>query len=180
MEIDAYSSLITTFKVVLCGLFLIAGLQKLAGQRRFRNIVADYDLLPVSIAGAAATAIPLTEITAAFLILTPGLSHAGLSAAAGLLTLYIAALGSVNLRQMELEDCGCGGFVAHKRPGIWPIARNTMLILVAAACLAGQGGAASPGIAEWATALPLSAFILLMYWSADGLWANRNVLAMER
>ena len=180
MDVNAVGLLSLTVKIVLSIIFATVSLSKILSQTHFRNIVTGYALLPASLVAATAVTIPILEIIAATFTLIPHLSHIGLAAIGGLLVLYSAALGSVYVRQVELKDCGCGLVASPTHRSLWPIARNGVLVVLVIFSLATHGQVSDLAILEWIVVGSLSAFVFMMYSSVDGLWANRNKLALAR
>jgi uncharacterized membrane protein YphA (DoxX/SURF4 family) len=105
-------------EIILGALFVYAGLLKHLHAEEFAEAVAAYQLLPVSLVGAVAAALPWMEI-AAGLFLAVGLKKRSclllLGAMIGgfLLVLFITAARGLKI------DCGCGLFFARQvGPGV--------------------------------------------------------------
>jgi putative oxidoreductase len=100
-------------EVVLGGLFFYAGLQKYLHPYEFAEAVLAYRLLPESLVGATAAALPVVEI-AAGLSLVAGLKRrSGLVLLAGLLGGFLAVILITMARGLKI-DCGCGLFLVRQ------------------------------------------------------------------
>lgn len=87
-----------------------SGYMKLmAPAEEFALVVEGYRLLPVSAALWAARVIPWAELFAGAALLTGYFTRFAAGGAAGLFSLFLAALGSALARGITLSDCGCFG-----------------------------------------------------------------------
>ncbi|SPJ15689.1 membrane hypothetical protein [Syntrophobacter sp. SbD2] len=91
-------------RLVLGGIFLIAGSAKLADPRAFARIISAYGLLPEQLLVPAAIGIPSIEVLAAFCLLLN--VRGGLAAICGLLTFFLLVLGYAISKNLNV-DCGC-------------------------------------------------------------------------
>lgn len=98
-------------------------------QTAFSEVIGEFRLLPRSLVGPAAYALPRVEIAiAALLTLMPALPLSRIAAAALLLTFTIA-MGVNLLRGRRRLDCGCGW--GEKRTISWSlVASNATLAIV--------------------------------------------------
>ena len=108
-------------------LFARAAWHKLRNLGRFRESLAGYRMLPAATLSLAAPAIAGAEAMVAVGIALPGSSPAAALAAAGLLSLYAAAMGVAWLRGHREIDCGCGRPHAQRGIGLELVARNLVL-----------------------------------------------------
>jgi len=89
-------------------LFFMAARHKLSDGRRFEAQLAAYRLVPDSVLGVSAKALPWLEMSLVFLLLIPFTRPFAASVAAALLVTYALAM-AVNIRRGRSEiDCGCG------------------------------------------------------------------------
>lgn len=118
----------------LAVLWLHAGAVKLRDPLRFRGVLANYRLLPATLAGPAARVLPVVELAVAAGLVASPARHAAALASAALLAAYAAAV-AVNLaRGRRAIDCGCGGVA---RPiHSWLVGRNAVLAAVSLGLLA--------------------------------------------
>jgi Methylamine utilisation protein MauE len=139
-------------RAALAVLLAHAALAKLADRPLFEQHMAAYRL-PHPLLPALAWALPLLELAAAALLLTPW-RMAGALLAGALLLIYGAGMALALAQGREL-DCGCGG---EPLPVSWAlVARNAVLASVA-------GFAAWPAAARalgWQDFLVVAAAVLL-------------------
>src|SRR5437870_574998 len=116
-------------RVILAGVFLIAGLAKLADRPGARQALIDFGL-PTPLASPLGILLPVAElVVAAALIPTATAWWGGLGAFA-LLLVFVVGIG-VNLARGRRPDCHCFGQL-HSEPVGWPtLARNGVLAAVA-------------------------------------------------
>ncbi len=133
-------------RLVLGGLLLLAGVAKLTDRAAFRQAVAEYEVLPATLARPYAALLPWVE-TALGVLLLVGL---GTGIAAGLavpLFLSFALAIGVNLQRGRDFDCHCFGAV--QADPIGPTALLRSLILAGGALVVALG-ASRFGSLEWA------------------------------
>jgi uncharacterized membrane protein YphA (DoxX/SURF4 family) len=124
------AAVLLVLRLCIAGAFIRAGAVKLTGLREFRLAVANYQILPASLVGAAAVAVPLTEVTAGVLLLL-GVFPAIVAAVLAALLLGFSAAMAANLARGRVFDCGCGGD-AVPRLISWPhVAVNIALAAMA-------------------------------------------------
>lgn len=97
-------------EVVLGGIFLYAGLQKYLYSYEFAEAVLAYHLLPVSLVGAVAAALPWVEIAAGLFLITGLKRRSCLILLAGLLGGFTIVILITMARGLKI-DCGCGLFL---------------------------------------------------------------------
>lgn len=108
-------------------LFLAAAAHKLAQMARFRAVVANYRLLPPSLSGPVAMAVPLLELGAAGAAFAVPFTHEAklLAPAAAMLLLYALAIAINLVRGRAHIDCGCTAFRAGEVTVGWSmVTRN--------------------------------------------------------
>jgi putative oxidoreductase len=133
-------------EIILGGIFVYAGLLKHLHAEEFAEAVAAYQLLPVSLVGLVAAALPWVEI-AAGLFLAVGIKKRSclllLGAMIGgfLLVLFITAGRGLKI------DCGCGLFFA-RQVGLGVILEDTLLLAWTAAMFKGEINAGEQAT-EW-------------------------------
>jgi putative oxidoreductase len=115
-----------TLELVLGGLFFYAGLQKLLHPYEFAEAILAYQLLPVSLVGLAAAALPWVEI-AAGLCLAAGLKRRScLLILSGLLAAFLVVILITLARGLKI-DCGCGLF-SQRQVGLAAILEDLFLL----------------------------------------------------
>ena len=124
----------TGARLVLGGVFLIAGFGKAVDPQASVAAVQAYQLLPAGLGTAVGWGLPFAEI-ALGLVLLAGLATRGAAiAAAALLLVLVAAVASAAARGLSI-DCGCFGGGGPVAPGETAygaeIARDVGLLLLA-------------------------------------------------
>jgi hypothetical protein len=164
--------------VVAAGLlvcvFLRGAWHKLFDFSWFVHTLAEYRLIPASLASPVAGMLALAETGVAIGLVLPQSRAAAALAAGALLLIYAAAIAINLLRGRSRIECGCGG------PGeglSWAlVGRNA--VLAAFALVAAQTPlAAAFGPFEWLTAGAAIASLWLLLVSAEKLAGNLSWLA---
>ena len=128
--------LATAARLLLGGVFVVAGALKLPDPAAAVRAVRAYRLLPEPLVHLAAFGLPVVEIAVGLALLAGVFVRTAALLSALLLAGYIAAIASAWARGLSI-DCGCfggGGQVAAGRtayPG--EVARDSALLLVALA-----------------------------------------------
>lgn len=91
-------------RVLLGGIFVMAGASKLVNPRAFARIISAYGLLPEELLVAAAIGIPAIEFLAGLGLLFK--VRGSLATICGLLTCFLFALGYAIWKNLDV-DCGC-------------------------------------------------------------------------
>jgi uncharacterized membrane protein YphA (DoxX/SURF4 family) len=126
----------TAARLLLGGVLLVAGVLKLPDPAAAGRAVRAYRLLPEALVGPVAFGLPVVEIAVGLALLAGVFVRTAAVAAAVLMSVFLAAVGSAWARGLEI-DCGCfggGGQVATGRaayPG--EVARDIGLLVVALA-----------------------------------------------
>jgi uncharacterized membrane protein YphA (DoxX/SURF4 family) len=106
----------TGARLVLGGVFLVAGVLKAVDPQSSAAAVRAYQLLPNSLATVVGWGLPFAEIALGLLLLAGIATRAVAAAAAMLLVVFIAAVVSVAARGLSI-DCGCFGGGGEVAPG---------------------------------------------------------------
>jgi uncharacterized membrane protein YphA (DoxX/SURF4 family) len=106
----------TGARLVLGGVFLVAGLLKAIDPQSSVAAVRAYQLLPPSAVTIVGWGLPFAEIALGLLLLTGIATRAVAAGAAILLLVFIAAVVSVAARGLSI-DCGCFGGGGEVSPG---------------------------------------------------------------
>ena len=102
-----------TVRYILAFLLLAAAGPKLADRAAFRRTVADFGVLPRSLEGPLATAIPWLEAGSA-IALFAGLVIAPVAAIDALMFLAFGTASIINIRRGRRIECGCFGSFAPR------------------------------------------------------------------
>ena len=112
-------------RLFLSGVFLLAGITKLADRPGSRKSLVDFGL-PNALAGVGAILLPLAEIAVGLCLIPARLAWYGTIGAIVLLTLFILAIGAALVRGRK-PDCHCFGQLHSKPIGAGLLARNIAL-----------------------------------------------------
>ena len=128
--------LATLARLLLGGVFVVAGVLKLPDPAAAVRAVRAYQLLPEALVGTVAFGLPVIEIAVGLALLLGVFVRTAAIASAVLLAVFIVAVGSAWARGLQI-DCGCfgnGGQVAAGQTA-YPaeIARDVGLLVVALA-----------------------------------------------
>ena len=166
-------------RLALAWLLLSAAQHKLSSAEAFRSALEGYGLLPRALVGAAARGLAFAELAAGLALLAPPLAAGAAALAAGLFALYGAAIALNLARGRRDIECGCGGPDGRRVLG-WPlVARNAVLVAVAALA----AFPAAPRVWVWLDSVSIGAGALvlaLLYVAVDGALANAPRLAALR
>jgi putative oxidoreductase len=100
-------------EVVLGGVFFYAGLQKYWHSYQFAEAVLAYHLLPVSLVGAMAAALPWVEMAAGTFLIIGLKPRSCLILLAGLVGGFMVVILVTMARGLKI-DCGCGLFLSRQ------------------------------------------------------------------
>lgn len=124
----------TAARLVLGGVFLVAGVLKAIDPQSSVAAVRAYQLLPNWIATIVGWGLPFAEIALGLLLLAGIATRAVAVGAAVLLVVFIAGVVSAAARGLSI-DCGCfggGGAVAPGQTAYgWELIRDAGLLLLA-------------------------------------------------
>jgi len=104
--------------IVLAGIFIYAGVDKLRDPLQFADSVAAFRILPSVLVTPMALGLPIFEIVTAVMLLAPPSRRIGAFAVTVLTVMFLVALFSALARGLTL-DCGCFGAGAPSRPRMW-------------------------------------------------------------
>jgi uncharacterized membrane protein YphA (DoxX/SURF4 family) len=122
-------------RLVLAGVFLLAGALKVVDPQGAVQAVRAYELLPPSLETLVGYGLPFLEIALGLLLAGGILTRITAAAAAALLVVFILGVASAAARGLSI-DCGCFGGGGTVAPGQTryggEIARDLGLLLLAA------------------------------------------------
>jgi putative oxidoreductase len=116
--------------LLLSGVFIYAGILKIADQAVFRKALENYHLIPSDFLPVFVHWIPWMEVCLGGFFWIPGFRRACLSGLILLLLTFSAALLQSVWRGLDI-DCGCFGSRSFDADLHWVILRNLLLILTA-------------------------------------------------
>ncbi|MEY7974248.1 MauE/DoxX family redox-associated membrane protein [Saccharomonospora xinjiangensis] len=100
----------------LAAIWLVSGVLKVSDPGQTYLAVQAYDILPDSLIGVVATALPLVEIVLGLLLLFGVATRITAVASAALLVVFIAGVAQSWARGLTI-DCGCFGGGGEVKPG---------------------------------------------------------------
>jgi methylamine dehydrogenase accessory protein MauD len=138
-------------RLLLAGIFLVAGLTKLADRAGSRQAAIDFGL-PAALATPFGILLPLAELAAAAALIPASTAWWGALGALALLLLFIVGIG-INLARGRKPDCRCFGQL-HSAPVGWrTLGRNGVLAVVAGVVVWQGKEGAGPSVVGWLGAL---------------------------
>jgi len=117
-------------RLLLVGVFVVAGIAKLSDREGSRKAVAGFGVPPY-LAAPIGILLPLAELVVAVALIPAATALWGAVGALALLLLFVAGIGA-NLARGRRPDCHCFGQL-HSSPAGWStLARNGVLAVIAA------------------------------------------------
>src|SRR5947207_15645713 len=148
-------------RLLLCVVFLIAGLAKLADLARSRQALRDFGV-PSRLADPFGLLLPLAELAVAVALLLPATAWWGALGALALLLLFVGGIG-YNLARGRHPDCHCFGQL-HSAPAGWPtLIRNLVLAAVAGIIVVFGWSTSELSVVDWLAPLSLSQRIEVLF-----------------
>jgi uncharacterized membrane protein YphA (DoxX/SURF4 family) len=162
--LDLFTSpaFVWTSALLLAGIFLPSAWSKLRAMDELEGIVADYRLLPEPFVRPVTRTLPILEIGAGLLLLVPATRASGALLAMALLSVFALAM-AINLARGRREiDCGC--FLGRQKERIgWPLVARNLVLVALAAPLAAVEPASSPGLLDGFTVVLAAGSLLALY-----------------
>ena len=148
-------------RLVLAGVFALAGVAKLSDLQGSRRAISDFGV-PPAIAAPLGLLLPVAELAVAATLLPASTAWWGALGALGLLSVFVVGI-SINLARGRRPDCHCFGQL-HSAPAGWnTLARNGVLAAVAGFVLwAGYEGGAGLSALSWVGALSTAQLLGLL------------------
>src|SRR6266478_8116855 len=133
-------------RLLLCAVFLVAGLAKLADLSGSRQAMRDFGV-PNKLADFFGLLLPLAEMAVAVALVLPLTAWWGAVGALALLLIFVAGIG-YNLAHGRTPDCHCFGQL-HSAPAGWStLIRNLVLAGIAGLVVSFGTNAAGPGLLD--------------------------------
>lgn len=155
------STILLILRLLLAGVFAVAGLAKLADREGSRQAVVDFGA-PKALAGLLAILLPLAELAVAGILMPTSTVLWGAVGALVLLLLFITGIG-INLVRGRNPDCHCFGQL-HSAPAGWKTLARNVVLAALAAFLVWQGwqGNVGPSAVAWIGALSTFQILVLI------------------
>lgn len=177
MPIDPIVQIVAA--LVLSCVFVTAGFHKCQAPAEFAAALSNYKILPAALNRQCVYLLPVAEIMTGVALLIPAVTQLAAVAAGALLTLYMFAIGVNLLRGRRNIDCGCGGPQQKQTISEWMIARNSLLLFLAA--LAGAPVQPRPLLwFDWAVVVLAAVVGCLFYHIINQLLVNKDLLRALR
>ncbi len=125
-------------RLVIGGLFVVAGLGKLRHRAEFVRAVADYRILPAALVRPVARTLPVLEVVMGVFLLLGVLIVPVAVLAAVVLVAFAGAIW-INVQRERRIGCGCG-FARREQVSNTLVVRNGLLTLLALAAAAFPAG----------------------------------------
>src|SRR3954468_5895904 len=134
-------------RLLLAGVFVVAGLTKLADRAGSQKAVADFGV-PSALAPALGILLPLAELVVAGALIPTVTAWWGALGAFALLLLFVVGIAA-NLARGRKPDCHCFGQL-HSAPAGWStLVRNVVLAAIAGFVLWQGREGAGPSMVAW-------------------------------
>jgi peroxiredoxin len=148
-------------RILLAGIFTVAGVAKLADRSGSRQAVIDFGV-PSALAAPLGLVLPLAELAIAATLLPASTAWWGAVGALALLSVFVVGI-SINLARGRTPDCHCFGQL-HSAPAGWKtLARNGVLAAVAGFVIwEGYDGGAGPSAVAWLGSLSTAQLLGLL------------------
>jgi uncharacterized membrane protein YphA (DoxX/SURF4 family) len=129
----------TVARLVLGGVFVVAGALKIGDLAASGRAVVAYRLLPYSLATTLGAALPFLEIALGLLLIAGLATRLAALVSVLLLVIYLIGIASVWVRGIRI-DCGCfgsgGDLAADQQPGYFSATIRDIALLIVAGFLA--------------------------------------------
>lgn len=132
-------------RLVLFGVFLLAGATKLVNLAGFRKVLPEFGI-PRSLSGPVAVVLPIAELILAAVLIPAKLAWYGACGALALFTIFILAIGFTMWRGRN-PDCNCFGQLYSAPVGLSTVIRNAILAAFALSLVA--AGRYHSGLELW-------------------------------
>jgi uncharacterized membrane protein YphA (DoxX/SURF4 family) len=122
-------------RLLLAGVWLVAGGSKVGDLAASVRAVHAYDILPYDASRVVGATLPFIEIAVGLLLLVGFATRLAAAVSAGLMAMFVAGIASAWARGLRI-DCGCfgggGELAADQSPSYgWEITRDVALLAVA-------------------------------------------------
>jgi len=118
-------------RLVVGGIFVAAGVLKIAEPAGFAGDIGNYRLLPHELVNLLAIVLPWIEVAAGLLLVLGIWKRASALTITVLMIVFLAAIGQALARGLDVR-CGCFGTVEARKVGVVAMGQDFLLFLVAA------------------------------------------------
>ncbi len=156
--------LLIMLRLLLAGVFAVAGTTKLLDLAGSRQAMRDFGLSP-GLARIAGVALPVAELVVAAALMFTSTAWWGALAALGLLVTFVGVI-AYHMAHGHTPNCHCFGQLHSQPIGRSTLLRNGLLALAAGLLVAQGPNAAMPGLLHGLGSLPPLGYLLLTGWLA--------------
>ena len=117
-------------RLVLSGVFVLAGALKLSDPASFAKDIANYRVLPDALVNLAAITLPWIEVLAGGMLMVGLWKKSSALLISLLLALFLAGIGQAVYRHLDIH-CGCFGTLEARKVGYTALIEEGVLFLVA-------------------------------------------------
>lgn len=117
-------------RLVVGGLFILAGVLKILGPEKFATDVSNYRLVPHALINLVAILVPWIEVVAGVCVLAGVWLRAAAQVVTGMTVVFFFVIVSALARGLNIE-CGCFGTVGGKHVGLVNLAIDSALFCLA-------------------------------------------------
>jgi putative oxidoreductase len=114
----AYRGTVILVRMLLSGVFMVAGVTKIINPRRIADDIAAYHILPRYFTELLALGLPIVEIVCSIAIISGVLMRSAILAVIMALTAFIGATGYALVHHLPIS-CGCFGSSPWLEAGPW-------------------------------------------------------------
>jgi len=118
-------------RLIVGGVFVIAGVLKIAHPTSFANDIANYRLLPHNAVNLLAITLPWIEVVAGALLVAGTWKRASAVLITLLMIVFLIAIGQALARGLDIR-CGCFGTIEARKVGVRAVEEDVALFLMAA------------------------------------------------
>jgi putative oxidoreductase len=117
-------------RVILGGMFILAGMGKIADPSQFAKEIANYDILPLLFINISAIALPWIEVVIGIFLIAGLRLRANATITGLMLIVFIVAVGIAMIKGLDI-NCGCHSQMIDQKVGFTKIAENSGLLIAA-------------------------------------------------
>lgn len=118
-------------RLVVGGVFVVAGAMKLWNPGSFANDVANYRLLPSALVNLVAITLPAVEVLAGGLLMAGVWKKPSALLITGLMAVFLAGIAQAVYRHLDIR-CGCFSTIEARHVGLTALAEDCGLFCAAA------------------------------------------------
>ena len=118
-------------QIAIGAIFLYAALPKIGDVSAFAKQVHNYRMVPIALENLFAMTLPWIELVAGLGLVLGIRARAGATLSAGLMVVFLVAIGQAVARGLDIE-CGCFGTTDASQVGVKRLAEDVLFLALAA------------------------------------------------